>query len=112
MFAGILFISAFLIQHDALRAFVFYAALENLLLGIINLCFFFPLDGFKITSVLLGADDMLWSMILVITKPGTWKKQLDRGASGLARMLCVVFMQLAQSVAVIYILYNAAVILS
>lgn len=51
-------------------------------------------------------------MILVITKPGTWKKQLDRGASGLARMLCVVFMQLAQSVAVIYILYNAAVILS
>lgn len=112
LFAGILFISAFLIQHDALRAFVFYAALENLLLGIINLCFFFPLDGFKITSVLLGADDMLWSMILVITKPGTWKKQLDRGASGLARMLCVVFMQLAQSVAVIYILYNAAVILS
>lgn len=112
LLTGILFVLAYLIQHDVLRTFLFYAALENMLLGIGNLCFFLPLDGFKIITTLLGADDMPWSMMLILIIPDTWQEQIDKGASGLARMLCVVFMQLTQSIAVLWIIYNAVVIFS
>ena len=77
-----------------IRTFFFYAGLENILLGVANFCFFLPLDGFKIITTLLGADDMVWSMFIALFMPSTWKEQLGKGPSGLASMLSVFFYNL------------------
>ena len=111
LLAGFFFAMAYFIQGGETRTFFFYAGLENILLGVANLCFFLPLDGFKIITTLLGADDMAWSMLMTLFMPSTWKEQIDKGPSGLARMLSVSFMQLTQSIGIIWLLYNLGVIL-
>lgn len=110
LLAGLFFATAYFIPSCGIRTFFFYAGLENILLGIGNFCFFLPLDGFKIITTLLGADDMVWSMFIAFFMPSTWKEQLEKGPSGLARMLSVSFLQLTQSIGLIWILYNVVVI--
>lgn len=110
LLAGLFFAVAYFIPGCGIRTFFFYAGLENILLGAANLCFFLPLDGFKIITTLLGADDMVWSMLIALIMPSTWKEQLEKGPSGLARMLSVSFLQLTQSIALIWIIYNVVVI--
>ncbi len=110
LLAGLFFAAAYFIPGYGIRTFFFYAGLENILLGIANFCFFLPLDGFKIITTLLGADDMVWSMLIALIMPSTWKEQLRKGPSGLARMLSVSFLQLTQSIALIWIIYNVVVI--
>lgn len=61
-------------------------------------------------TTLLGADDMVWSMFIAFIMPSIWKEQLEKGPSGLARMPSVSFLQLTQSIALIWIIYNVAVI--
>lgn len=110
LLAGLFFAAAYFIPGYGIRTFFFYAGLENILLGVSNFCFFLPLDGFKMITTLLGADDMVWSMLIALIMPSTWKEQLGKGPSGLARMLSVSFLQLTQSIALIWILYNVVVI--
>lgn len=110
LLAGLFFTAAHLFPFGNICTFLFYTGLENMLLGIANLCFFLPLDGFKMITTLLGADDMVFSMLISLLMPSTWKEQLEKGPSGLARMLSVSFLQLTQSIALIWILYNVAVI--
>lgn len=110
LLAGLFFAAAYFIPGYGIRTFFFYAGLENILLGVANFCFFLPLDGFKMITTLLGADDMVWSMLIALIMPSTWKEQLGKGPSGLARMLSVSFLQLTQSIALIWIIYNVAVI--
>lgn len=110
LLAGLFFAAAYFIPGYGIRTFFFYAGLENILLGVSNFCFFLPLDGFKMITTLLGADDMVCSMLIALIMPSTWKEQLGKGPSGLARMLSVSFLQLTQSIALIWILYNVVVI--
>ena len=110
LLAGLFFAAAYFIPGYGIRTFFFYAGLENILLGVANFCFFLPLDGFKMITTLLGADEMVWSMLIALIMPSTWKEQLEKGPSGLARMLSVSFLQLTQSIALIWIIYNVAVI--
>lgn len=110
LLAGLFFAAAYFMPGYGIRTFFFYAGLENILLGVANFCFFLPLDGFKMITTLLGADDMVWSMLIALIMPSTWKEQLEKGPSGLARMLSVSFLQLTQSIALIWIIYNVAVI--
>ena len=110
LLAGLFFAAAYFIPGYGIRTFFFYAGLENILLGVSNFCFFLPLDGFKMITTLLGADDMVWSMLIALIMPSAWKEQLRKGPSGLARMLSVSFLQLTQSIALIWIIYNLAVI--
>lgn len=110
LLAGLFFAAAYFMPGYGIRTFFFYAGLENILLGVSNFCFFLPLDGFKMITTLLGADDMVWSMLIALIMPSTWKEQLGKGPSGLARMLSVSFLQLTQSIALIWIIYNVAVI--
>ncbi len=110
LLAGLFFVAAYIIPGYGICTFFFYAGLENILLGVANCCFFLPLDGFKMITTLLGADDMVWSMLITIIMPSTWKEQLGKGPSGLARMLSVSFLQLTQSIGLIWILYNVVVI--
>lgn len=91
LLSGFFFVAAYFIPGDGVRTFFFNAGLENML---------------------LGADDMAWSMLITLLMPSTWKEQLEKGPSGLARMLSVSFMQLTQSMGLIWILYNVAVIFS
>lgn len=110
LLASLFFAAAYFIPGCGIRTFFFYAGLENILLGVANFCFFLPLDGFMMITTLLGADDMVWSMLIALIMPSTWKEQLGKGPSGLARMLSVSFLQLTQSIGLIWILYNVAVI--
>lgn len=110
LLAGLFFAAEYFIPGCGIRTFFFFAGFENILLGVANFCFFLPLDGFKIITTLLGADDMVWSMLITLIMPSTWKEQLGKGPSGLARMLSVSFLQLTQSIGLIWILYNVAVI--
>ena len=110
LLTGICFILAYFIPHDWLCTFLFYVAIENFILGVSNLSFFLPLDGFKIINTILGADDMAWSMALLFVSPVIWKEQLQKGPSGLARILCIIQMLFMQSVAIIWLLYAVAVI--
>lgn len=110
LLAGLFFAAVYFIPDSGIRTFLFYAGLENILLGVANFCFFLPLDGFKIITTLIGADDMAWSMLIALIMPSTWKEQLGQGPSGLARMLSVSFLQLTQSIELIWILYNVVVI--
>lgn len=110
LLAGLFFAAAYFIPGSGIRTFFFYAGLENILLGVANFYFFLPLDGFKMITTLLGADDMVWSMFIAFIMPSIWKEQLEKGPSGLARMLSVSFLQLTQSIALIWIIYNVAVI--
>lgn len=110
LLAGLFFAAAYFVSGDGIRTFFFYAGLENILLGVANFCFFLSLDGFKIITTLIGADDMTWSMLITLLMPSIWKEQLRNGPSGLARMLSVSFLQLTQSIGLIWILYNVVVI--
>jgi len=110
LLAGLFFAAAYFIPGSGIQTFFFFAGLENILLGVANSCFFLPLDGFKMITTLLGADDMMWSMLTTLIMPSTWKKQLRKGPSGLAKMLSVSFLQLTQSIGLIWILYNVVVI--
>lgn len=112
LLSGLFLILAYLAPVDGVRTFFFCAGYENIFLGVANLCFFLPLDGFKIITTLLGADEMAWSMIMTLFIPSTWKEQINKGPSGLARMLSVSFLQLAQSIGLFWILYNVVMIIS
>lgn len=108
--AGLFLSIANLLPSEDICTFFFYAGLENMLLGITNMCFFLPLDGFKIIATLLGADDMARYVLIALFMPSLWIEQIKKGPSGLARMLAISLMQLMQTIVLIWLLINLAVV--
>ena len=99
-------LSAIIPSGAVVQTIFFYAAIENAALGVFSMCFFAPFDGFKMISILLGADDMLFSILSTwIGFRLTWNDQKEKGSAGIATIACTVLMTFAQLIPIIYLLF-------
>lgn len=108
LLAGFFWILMCFFPNDTIREFLHYAAIQNVLMGVINLFFFFPLDGFKIVSTLVGDDYMAWSMTMLFIYPKDWVDLTRKGAPGVAQCVCYLIMIILQTICIIWIIFNIA----